>query len=283
GSTGMPGDFFAADTPSLPLAPYPEAPIVDTNVYLSRWPFRRLPCDQPQPLAARLRLRGVARAWTGSFDGLLHDDLAAVNDSLAQTCRATDGELFVPFGSVNPSLPGWQDDLLRCHEIHQMPGIRLHPGYQGWNLDDPAFEDLLRAAAERELLIQIVVRMEDSRTQHPLLQAPDLDLTPLAATLERIPGCRIQLLNALRTLREPAALNQLAALGVGFEIAMLEGAAGIEHFLEEIPLESLLFGSYTPFFYLESALLKLPESALDTAQLQAICSANAAHILSPPV
>ncbi len=36
--------------------------IVDTNISLSRWPFRRLPGDEPEKLVATLRHRGVVQA-----------------------------------------------------------------------------------------------------------------------------------------------------------------------------------------------------------------------------
>ncbi len=44
--------------------------MIDVNVNLSRWPFRRLAGDDPEGLAARLRARNVNRAWTGTLDGI---------------------------------------------------------------------------------------------------------------------------------------------------------------------------------------------------------------------
>jgi hypothetical protein len=46
--------------------------IVDTNVTLGLWPFRRLPGDTPGELVARLKRRNVIQAWAGGFDGVFH-------------------------------------------------------------------------------------------------------------------------------------------------------------------------------------------------------------------
>jgi uncharacterized protein len=64
-----------------------------------------------------------------------------------------------------------------------------------------------------------------------------------------------------------------------FDIAMLEGVNGIANLLQQIPLNRLLFGSHSPQFYFESALLKLKESQLSEAQLKAICRENAERLV----
>jgi uncharacterized protein len=226
--------------------------MIDTNVYLSRWPFRRLRGDETPELVAMLRRAGVTQAWAGSFDALLHKDVAGVNARLADECRRHGDGLLSPFGTVNVALPDWEEDLRRCHDVHKMKGIRLHPGFHGYGLDDPAFGKLLKGAAERGLLVQVVVRMEDARTQHPLMRIADLDPAPLARV--DVPGLRLMLLNA----GKPPA-------GLAFEIATIEGVAG----LTRVDLQRACFGSFAPFFILESAALKLKESAVDVAALDA--------------
>ncbi len=251
--------------------------MIDANVYLSRWPFRRLPCDEPAALAAMLRRQGVTEAWAGTFDALLHKDVGAANARLAAECAGSGG-LLVPFGTVNPKLPDWEEDLRRCAEVHRMPGIRLHPNYHGYALDDPDFARLLGLAARRGLVVQVALKMEDERTQHPLVRVPTVDAAPLGKLLADLPGARVVVLNGLRDLLGDR-LKAVAAAGASFEISMLEGVGGLGRLIPQVGAARLLFGSYSPFFVFESALLKLRESVLDPAQSRAILEENARRLL----
>lgn len=253
--------------------------IIDTNVSLSRWPFRRLPADEPDKLVATLRKRGIVQAWAASFDGLLHEDISQVNANLAADCRTYGNGILVPFGSVNPALPDWKEDLRRCHEVYRMRGIRLHPNYHGYELKDSVFGEVLEAAAARQLLVQLAWCMEDVRTQHPLLRVPNVDLAPLAGQLRRLPSLRLQILNWKSARGEP--LRQLASSGqVYVDFAMTENPGGVGRLLREFPQERVLFGSNFPLFYLESSLLKIREAGLTSAEEEAISSRNAKRLLA---
>lgn len=253
--------------------------IIDTNVYLSRWPFRRLEGDEPDRLIARLKERGVVQAWAGSFDGLLHRDMAGVNIRLAEACRTHGQGMLIPFGSINPKLPDWQEDVRRCHEVHKMPGIRLHPNYHGYKLDDPDFAEVLKLAAARQMLVQMALVMEDDRTQYPLMRIEPVDISPLADVVKSTPGLRLQILNGTSHTRRDRVHAAFEAGDVYMEIAMVERVGGVGRFLQGFPLQRLLFGSYYPFFYFESALLKVQESGLDEASQKALCEDNARKLL----
>jgi predicted TIM-barrel fold metal-dependent hydrolase len=251
------------------------AGIVDTNVSISRWPFRRLPLDETPLLVAKLLQQGVSHAWTGSFDGLFHKNLAAVNAQLSQECRQHGRGILIPFGSINPKLPDWQEDLHRCCDQHKMPGIRLHPNYHNYKLTDPAFAKLLALAAERKLIVQLAASMEDDRMQSALMRVPNVDLTPLPRLLEKHANLKIVLLNWFRSAK-PELVTGLAKTGkVWFDIAMVEGVGGVGSLQEHIPADRIVFGSHSPFYYFESGFLKLRESALTPDQFAKITHQNA--------
>jgi hypothetical protein len=265
-------------------APTGAAPtgLIDTNVTLAHWAVRRSYVETTAALVAKLRRHGVAQAWTGGFDAVLHTDLAGANARLAATCAAEGEGLLVPFGTVNPLFPDWVDDVRRCHEVHRMPGLRLYPGYHGYTLESPEFAALLAAAAARGMLVQIALTIEDERSQSPVLTAPYVTAAPLPELVQKIPGARVQVLNATSRLLVPTSplLTRFAAAGIGVELATLEGVAGAEGLLRKHPALRLCFGSHSPYFYFESALLKLQESALNDAELAAVRGGHARTLLA---
>lgn len=253
---------------------------VDVNVTLGRWPFRRLPFDETPALVGKLRQQGVTAAWAGTFDGVFHHDLAAANARLAEDCRRQGRGWLRPFGSVNPKLPGWKRDLQQCAEVHRMAGIRLHPTYHGYGLDDAAFAQLLVLAGRHRLIVQIVADLEDERTQHPLARVPHANLQPLVPLLRAGTGARVVVLNWARSASLPLA-KQLAEAGACLDIATVENVGGVDNLVRQLSVNRVVFGSHAPLFYFESAALKLQESALTAETSWAIRAGNAMRLLSP--
>ncbi len=268
------------DSLATPITKIQHHGLIDVNVSIGPWPARRLPYEEPARLVATLRSRGVTQAWTGSLEGVLQKDLAAVNARLTAACERNGHGVLIPFGSVNPHAPDWQANLQRCHEGHHMRGIRLHPNYHGYQLDDPAFVRLLKMAAERGLIVQIALTMEDERMMHPLLRVKPVDATPLTDLVRQTAGLKLVLLNAQPTLTGAALRNLLLAGNVNTDIAMLEGVGGIARTLAELPNDRVLFSSHSPLFYFEAAELKLRESALSPAQLAAVTHRNAQRLFA---
>ena len=284
----LPRSVLAAATPAASSA----APgIVGTNINLFQWPFRRLKYSDTATLVGKLRRHRVIEAWAGSFEALLHKDIAGVNERLATECRERGQGLLVPIGSVNLAWPDWEDDVRRCHEVFKMPGVRIYPGYQPFNLGHPALPRLVKITAERRLLLQVAFQMEDPRVHHPLVKIEPIDARPLVAALKAAPEARVELLHFSGNV-QGSDLNQLMTeTSARIDLSRWEGNGAVGRMLgvgpggkggARVPLERVVFGSHAPYFPLETALLKLVESPLTAEQLLAIMQGNARQLLARP-
>ena len=250
--------------------------IVDTNVRPFHWPSRRLPLDVTEKLVKKLRTLGVTQACAGSFEAILHRDIATDNQRLVRECRQSP-EL-VPIGSVNPLLPDWENDLQRCFQQHDMPAVRLHPNYHGYPLTDPRFARLLQIATAAGRFVQVATLMEDTRTQNPLVRVADVDLGPLVDQVKRVRGARVQVLNWRP--RSPL-LEKLAMVpGIYFDVARVDSTDGVPQLVSKVPAGRVLFGSHAPFLVPEAALIRTHESGqLDLESMQQLLASNARRFL----
>lgn len=260
--------------------------IVDTNVNVLGWPFRHLKYGETGALVAKLKKHRVREAWAGTYEALFHKDIDGLNTRLVEECRRHGDGMLVPFGSVNLVWPTWEKRLQICHEVHRMPGVRIYPGYQPFDFDHPDFPRLLRAVAERNLILQISLQMEDPRVHHPVVQIGTRKSGLLLNLLREVPHAKIQLLHWGQdsTMRGRNFLPRLlAAANVFLDISNLEATEGLGRMFAgnhweiegKFPVERFLFGSLTPYFPLECAMLKLFESTLTREQMAAVMEGNA--------
>lgn len=265
--------------------------IIDTNVHLFAWPFRRLKYAGTQALVAKLRRHRVTRAWAGSYEGILHKDLDGVNARLSEECRANGAGVLLPFGTVNPALPDWEADVRRCHEQHRMRGIRLYPSYHNYTLARPEVARLLQVAQDRGLVVQLAVRLEDPRVQLPVTRTPSVDVTGLPELLAALPTLRFQLLNAFNateSLRGPVGRRLIEQTRATLDISHVEGQGGLARLIAgdadagrpPLPVDRIVFGSHAPYFPCESAVFKLFESPLGRADLEKVMRGNAERFLN---
>jgi hypothetical protein len=219
----------------------PEHDFVDTLVFLEEFAFRHVSDGNASELAARLRQTGVSQAWAGTFDGLLHKDLAGANVRLADACRSGGDGLFLPFGALNLALPDWEEDVRRCHEAHGMRGVRLHPNYHGYSLDDPRFARLLDACSRRRLIVQIVLWIEDERHVYLQVLQPPLDLRPLAHLASRYPGLSFVVYGNGRVADAAIAAGLLQSPNISFGFALPdrpESVATLRQFADRLVVAS---------------------------------------------
>lgn len=272
---------FVRDSPDSPV-------IVDTNVNLFQWPFRRLKYSRSEDLMQKLKTHRIKEAWAGSFEALFHKDIDGVNRRLTEECDKVGKDFFRPFGTVNIAWPDWIEDLRRCHENYQMPGVRIFPSYQTFALNHPDFPQFLQEIAKRGLVLQLVGDMDDLRHHHPVITTRDVNIEALLDAAKKVPAAKIQLLYWNHRVNNNLMTKIIRESKILFDTSRVETAGGLGKMIsgdlwntkaEPVPVERILFGSHAPYFPVEANLLKLIESPLTSDEAKSIMNANAQQLL----
>lgn len=246
--------------------------IVDTHVYLGRWPFRQTPRNSAAETIASLRRGNVVQAWAGTFEGLLHKDVSGANARLAEACRREGDGSLVPFGSVNPTLPDWEEDVRRCHEVFKMSGVRLHPSYHGYTLADDRFVELLGLAANRKLIVQLVAQLDDEKHAYLRMPSATVDLSPLAASVGRFPGLGV----TLHSGSKPFDDSQLDTLEATTNVYVDASAVAD---LRKRSADRIVLGSCWPLGTIESAVNRAFDVAATEAEARTMGHETARRLL----
>jgi predicted TIM-barrel fold metal-dependent hydrolase len=213
--------------------------------------------------------------------------MSGVNTRLTDECRTQGPGFLMPFGSVNLAWPDWEDDVRRCHEDYKMPGLRIYPGYQPFDLGHPAMESLVKMTAERGLILQVVFGMEDPRVHHPIINVGPVTFAPLLKAVKSAPNAKVELLHFSGSSQGEDLAQFMTKPNTVMDTSRLEGNGAVGRMIGSItglpsarvPVERIVFGSHAPYFAVETAILKLIESPLDAQQLQAIMQGNARRLL----
>ena len=147
--------------------PYEEE-IVDANAYVGDWPF--YPFDaSAEDLIERMDENGVDKAVVSSLAAAFYRDPQHGNEELLEDIEGYEDRL-VPFATINPTFPGWEEDLRHCIEDLGMRGVRMLPAYHDYDIDAPEAEELLRICAELDVPAMLVPALEDQRGRHPRVE-----------------------------------------------------------------------------------------------------------------
>ncbi len=254
--------------------------IIDCNANLGSWPFRSTQYNTPEELLERLARVDIERAWVTSLDALMLKDVSAANEPLAEALA--DHDALTAIGTVNPEWPAWERDIRGCANLG-MPGVRVNPNYQQWLLTDPVFGDLLSAAGDLDLFVEVAVRMTDERHHHPLVMVAPVALGGLLDACAAHPETPIVIANAKNAEAKSVANDAAGELppNLYFEMSHFESVGGVQDMVNELGLGHVLFGTHAPYYYPEAATLKVFEECdFSDDELVALTHANAEGLVA---
>jgi uncharacterized protein len=61
-------------------------------------------------------------------------------------------DAIIPFGSLHPDFPGWREEIARMVELG-IQGVKFHPDYQDFYVDDPRMFEIYEAMAAAGLIV----------------------------------------------------------------------------------------------------------------------------------
>ncbi len=108
-----------------------------------------------------------------------------INDTAAGLEARTGGKL-IGFGSVHPDSPDAPDELKRCRELG-LKGIKLHPDYQGFMIDDRRLWPLYCALEELGLFVTFHSGWDCYSPEH--VHCPPARAAKVAAAFPRLRMC----------------------------------------------------------------------------------------------
>jgi predicted TIM-barrel fold metal-dependent hydrolase len=254
--------------------------LLDCNVHLGRWPFRRLPIEDVGALLRAMDQEGIDRALVAPMESIFLRDGQQGNEALHETASAHADRLSL-LACLRPNAPGATDDLRKCREQWGSVGVRLHPNYHDCPLDDPATETLVAEAVELGMLVSVSMRMEDNRFQTSVGAVPDVPVGQITAFVEAWPDARLLIANLSRG--EYPALAKSAAFRNGavfVEHSELDGPYDpVRDLVDGVGADHAVFGSHTALRVTHRAVVDFDAAGLTADERTAMAEANALRLL----
>lgn len=224
-------------------------------------------------LASFMHAQGVDRFAVLNIATNEHQ-MRAVNDFAAEMNERDD---VIAFGSVYPRAKNALDELDRIKALG-LKGVKFHFDYQGVAVDDELMRPIYRRIAELGLIIMIHAGF-DFGFAPPYMAMPDM----IARALRRVDSPFIAshwggLSCAEGVLDKLCGLPQLYIdTSFGYGAIARPTAAKI---IEKHGVDRMLFGSDCPWHSPAQELRLLGSLGLSESETSAICSGNAAALLS---
>lgn len=233
---------------------------MDFNGFVGNWPFFRIRNNTVEKLAALHRRCGIEGGFVSSLEAIFYQDPWEAELELARQLK---GSGYLHIMTVNPTLPGWRDDLKRAVRDLDIKGVRLVPGFQGYTLADACVEELGGCLREYGLPLVLTLRMKDERTMY-MIQPRSIPMEEVVAFLEKyreiptllthIRAAEVEGLTPLLRERE-----NLFADNSGFK----DGMFVLDHMvLETAARGHLVYGSGAPLMEMQATTMQI-----DTAQI----------------
>jgi len=224
--------------------------IIDVNISLGSWPFKELAIDSPEKLARHLKKLDITQAWVRSCRAAFLTDPANDNKKLCNQLAPYPNLIVVP--TINPVLSQWKNSIVEDSKI-----INIYPSYHRYKADSSEVCRLAKLLVEKQGILLITMRMEDSRGMHPDCIIPSIPTEEIIALAVKYPELKVVCLNS--TIFEMEKLLKISP-NIYCDMAYTEMGDTIKNLIEKVNYAQIIFGSHTPFYTTGAQLMKIKHS-----------------------
>ncbi|NLZ53252.1 MAG: amidohydrolase [Thermoanaerobacteraceae bacterium] len=198
------------------------------------------------------------------------EQVEAINEFISQV-QLSD-ERFIGFGTLHPGLRNVQNELERLLSLG-LRGIKLHPDFQHFNIDDEVMMPIYEAAEGR---LPILMHMGDERSDSSSPRR-------LAKVLDRFPGLTVIAAHFGGYSMWDEALQYLVGRDLYFDTSSslftLDKSKAIE-IIRKHGVKKILFGTDYPMWLHEEELKRFQSLNLTQEEQELILWKNAAELLN---
>lgn len=251
---------------------------IDVAAWTGIWPFTMSREVSLAEVVTSLQDVGIDGAVVSPLNAILGPDPMLANRDLLGACRERDGAFLLRIVPIlDPTLPGWEQNLDDLASDPLVVGIRLVPSYQGYEVDGPEAEAVSRAVTAQGLAVCVQVRIIDERAHHPLMLVPAVPTAAIARLAQTVPEARFLVSGTFQG--ELASLADIP--NVSAELSSIESADTLANALAVLGPERLLLGTHAPVYTPPPGVAKVDE-ADDPAVLPQVASDNAKALFALP-
>lgn len=215
-----------------------------------------------QPVATRPQQVRSINAW------------AAEQDLIRRSSRQSEQLLF--FGTLHPDLADWREEIRRIKE-DGLRGIKFHPDYQGFFVDEERLWPIYEALFQEGLIV-LFHAGADAGLPPPVHCTPE----GLARILHRFPGGRVVAAHMGGYRCWEGVARHLAGKAIYFDTSFSFaglGAEGMARLIRAHGPEKVLFGTDSPWNSQQESLANIQNLDLSTDDKEGILYRNALSLL----
>jgi predicted TIM-barrel fold metal-dependent hydrolase len=182
----------------------------------------------------------------------------------------------ISFGTLHPQQNDWQEDI-DFIVTNKIPGIKLHPDYQNFFVDDPALMPLYKALADAELMLMFHAGVD-------IGIPPPVHCTPkrLSRMLSAAPNLTVIAAHMGGYQCWDDAMHYLFGRNLYLDTSFTLAETGPERMAAMIQAhgaDKILFGTDSPWTDQASEVRRIQELPLMQDDINAILGGNAARLL----